>query len=105
MAEILQGTTPIVRLTLPSSVEYAYIAALEFIVKSGGTTIEKGLSDMTYDSASNRISYTFTQTETLALEANTFAYMQLRFKTMDDAVYGTKVKKVFCRDLMSEDVI
>lgn len=105
MAEILQGTTPIVRITLPDEIDYNDISVFELTVRSGTTLIKKHLSDITYQSDANRIVYQFLESETLSFEPDGIVEIQARFKITTGDVYGTRIKKILCRDLISEDVI
>lgn len=90
MNAMLQGTTP--KLTFDftnAGITVGDLDAAELTVTSKAVKITKTLSQMTVDTANNKLSYTFTEGETLQLSDTADAWYQLYVK-VDAEIYGTK---------------
>ena len=89
MKSILQGTTPTIVFNFENSgLAVADIDAAELTITSKNEKITHALSDMTVDTTNNKLSYHFTEAETLKLNAVTNAYYQL-YINIDGEIYGT----------------
>lgn len=103
MSSILQGTTPVLTITIDTNDFYVSdITALELTFKNNENTTIHGLSDVVLDSTDNTIAYQFTESETLALTPGMFLKYQLRFKFSDGAIIGTKIMKASTDELISK---
>ena len=90
MNQILQGTTPTVNFDFSDSgISVSSITAAELTFQSKATKVTHVLSELTVDSVNNKISYTLTEAETLALDFVCNAYYQL-FVDVSGVKYGTK---------------
>ena len=103
---ILQGTTPSLTITV-SADDFAVtdVTKLELVLQNGPTTLKKGLTDVTLDAEANTITYTFTQSETLALHPAARLFYQLRFGFQDGSIVGTKKASLNVADLISEEAL
>lgn len=89
MNSILQGTTPTIIFDFSDSgLTVGSLTAAELTVVSKATKLTKTLSQMTVDSANNKLSYGFTEDETLKLSFTTDAWYQLYVKVGTE-IYGT----------------
>ena len=92
MNSILQGTTPVLTFDFTNSgLSVADFDEAELTVTSKNETFTHTLSEMTV--AGNKLSYQFTEAETLTLSDVTNAYYQLYVK-IDGEIYGTR--KALC---------
>ncbi len=90
MTQLLQGTTPKITFDLSNTgFTVSQITAAELTVESREYKLTLTLSDMTTDTANNKLSYQFTEVQTLKLNDNTTAYYQLYIKVGTE-IYGTK---------------
>lgn len=87
---ILQGTTPV--LTIPfegTNLNVANFDAAELTLKSRTKVVTKTITDMTADTTNNKLSYHFTEAETLAFPYDSQVTWQL-FVRIGSEKYGTK---------------
>ena len=90
MNSILQGTTPTLSFDFADAgFTVGDIDAAELTISSLATKITHPLTDMTVDSANNKLSYSFTEAETLQLSATGDAWYQL-YVRVDSEIYGTR---------------
>lgn len=90
--KILQGTTPFLVIKIKTSdALVADITDLELTISSRtGPTLTKGFSDCPIDTEENTVSYHFTEEETLSFPPEGVIYWQIRFKTIDNEIFGTE---------------
>lgn len=94
MNNMLQGTTPTIIFNFANSgLTVSSIDAAELTIVSRNYKITKILTDMTKDTTNNKLSYHFTEAETLALNNVSNAYYQL-YVEIDGEIYGTQ--KALC---------
>lgn len=92
MESILQGTTPTLTLEFDTAdLSVANIESLELAIKQQETVTVYGLSDVIIDTEANSISFSFTDTETLAFAPDMLIFAQARFFLNDGNVVGTRV--------------
>jgi hypothetical protein len=87
---ILQGTTPV--LTIPfegTNLDVSNFDAAELTLKSRTKVVTKTLAQMSADTENNKLSYHFTEAETLAFPYDTALTWQL-FVRVGSERYGTK---------------
>jgi hypothetical protein len=104
---ILQGTTPTLTITVnPEELLLEDVTEIELTFQSGTQTpTMKSMSDLTIDTEANTLSYTFTETETLALSPSAMLIWQARFKLQSGVIVGTVKKSIKVIDLISEEVM
>lgn len=106
MSEILQGTTPTLRININTSdFLVTDVVKLEFYISNNNKKIIHGLSDMDVDSESNSISYTFSEEETIKMNPRYPLKYQLRFMFADGSIVGTKKGELTISDLESTEVM
>ena len=106
MDSILQGTTPTLTIAIdPTDFEVSNVVALEFAIKQKSNVSIYGLSDVVIDAEENTISYTFTETETLALIPDILLSVQLRFMFADGSICGNNRMNFNVNDLISTEVL
>lgn len=99
---IIQGTTPTLTINIENDIPISEAEAIELTFKNGTSTLIKGLSDVTIDE--KKISYHFTEAETLAFAPESTLYWQFRIKIGND-IYGIPVQQMKVSDLLSEEVM
>lgn len=104
MNGVLQGTTPSLVIKVPSSVPLANVINLELTLQHKEEKRLVYLDGVTVDTTANTITYTFSETETMAMEPNKPLYWQLRLKN-SDGIVGTLPEAVHVYDLLSEVII
>ena len=103
---ILQGTTPTLTITVnPDELLLSDVTEIELTFLSGTTVTQKAMADLTIDTEANKLSYTFTEAETLALSATAMLIWQARFKLTSGVIVGTVKKSIKVIDLISEEVM
>lgn len=96
-----RGTTPTLECALDVSVEGAeYFVTLE----QGETEITKTNTDCTLSEDGKTIYASLTQRETLGLDSDALAKVQVRYK-LDGKVYATNIVHVRVDDVLMEEVI
>lgn len=98
---ILQGTTPTLRLILPEDLPVSSLDEVELTFHNAGSTLVKGLADVTLDTEDNAIVYVFSESETLKLATGTSLVYQLRTR-VGSMIQGTKKQAVSIYDLISD---
>lgn len=94
MHSILQGTTPTFNFNFADSgLSVGDLTAAELTITSRAMKLTKALSAMTVDTANNKLSYAFTEEETLELDHVQDAWYQL-FVKVGSQIYGTKKKRL-----------
>ena len=94
MKAILQGTTPTIVFNFANTgLDVSDLTAAELTVTSQTYKLTKTKSQMTVDTGNNKLSYHFTEAETLALSYVSNAYYQL-YVEIDGEIYGTQ--KTLC---------
>lgn len=101
MEGILQGTTPTLRLILPEDLPVSSLDEVELTLHNAGSTLVKGLADVTLDTEDNAIVYVFSESETLKLSVGTSLVYQLRTR-VGSMIQGTKKQAVAVHDLISD---
>lgn len=90
MTSMLQGTTPTLTFDFSDSgLTVSSLTAAELTISSKTYKVTHDISEMTVDSANNKLSYQFTEAETLQLDPNCNAYYQL-YVEVSGEIYGTK---------------
>lgn len=106
MSKILQGTTPSLSILIDTDdFLVANVTALEFTILHDGTKTIYSLSDVTVDSENNSFTYTFSESETLAMNPSKPVRYQLRFKFEDGTIIGTGIMSLQVADLISEETM
>ena len=107
MNSILQGTTPVFKISInPEDLSLEDVVELELVFKQfNKDIIIKHKADCHIDTAENTISYHFTEVETLNLIPTTPLNWQLRFATSDGERVGTEIASIKVSDLISEEVM
>lgn len=106
MSEILQGTTPSLKIKINTDdFLVSDVVKLEFAICQGNSVNIKGLSDVAVDTEDNAFTYTFTEEETLALTPSSPLRYQLRFMFGDGSIVGTSKMTLRVADLFSEEVM
>lgn len=85
---IVRGTTPTIRYTF-SNVDIADIATCYLTIKQGITVIEKTLQDAT--AGDGYLDWVLSQAETLSLDENQNAEVQIRYKMTNGMVYASTI--------------
>lgn len=102
MASILQGTTPSLKIIISEEdFRVEDITQLELTFRNAGKVWKT--DSVTTDPAENSITYSFTEEETLALDATERLYYQYRFWFQDGSIIGTKKASVSVSVLLSEE--
>lgn len=103
MNAMLQGTTPKLSFDFTNAgFTVGDLDAAELTITSKAVKITKTLSQMTVDTANNKLSYGFTEDETLRLSDTSDAWYQLYVK-VDIEIYGTKKKPIdILKDIKGE---
>ena len=101
MAEIIRGTTPPVTVRFNFEADTITLLYLT-IAQSGATVIEKELDDGVVDGTD--IVFSFTQAETLLLNSNVAALLQVRFLTSDGA-FASKTLDLSVSDVLKDGAI
>ena len=104
MNGILQGTTPHLEITIPDTCPLSAVNAIELTIKHKDQVTKYGMSDVTVDTTNNKITYVFSETQTLALDPKAPVIWQLRLKT-SGGILGTAEQEIRVYDLISEDVM
>lgn len=97
-----RGTTPGVSFKLDFDTDLLFEAYIT-ISQHGNVVAEHALNACTR--TGNKIATTFTQVETLALEPQTIAEVQLRYKLIDGTAAATRIYEVDVNDILKEGVI
>lgn len=106
MSEILQGTTPSIKIKINTDdFLVSDVVKLEFAICQGKSINIKDLSDVAVDTEDNAFTYTFTEEETLALTPSSPLGYQLRFMFGDGSIVGTSKMTLRVADLISEEVM
>ncbi len=107
MNSILQGTTPSLTISIdPDDLSLSTVVELELAFQQfNQKPLLKHLEDCIIDSASNTITYNFTQEETLNFLPSSPLNWQLRFATTDGQIIGTNVAQIQISDLISSEVL
>ena len=102
---IARGTTPTIRMTC-SIIDVSSIDAAYLTVKQGSLVIEKDLQDATvvHSSSANYLEWSFTQEETLSLDAMAQVEMQVRYRANGKAYESPIVVDTVYR-ILKEGVI
>ena len=91
MQSITRGTTPKIRIGLPTGLAVSDIAELWLTLKQGSVSIDKTLEDMS-DEGEGLLSVTLSQTETLRLDENGGAVcVQVRLRTRSGEAAATEI--------------
>lgn len=100
---ILQGTTPFLVIRIkPSDALIGDIKSLELTISSRTEApLVKHLSDCEINQEENSISYHFTESETLSFPDEGAISWQLRLKTNDGEIFGTKENMIKMTKLKS----
>lgn len=99
---ILQGTTPKLEITIPEEFPVSTITEIELTFAHKDAKRMIGLAGVVVNSETNTITYSFTETETLALDPKYPLWWQLRIQ-VPAGIVGTEKKQVSVLDLMSEE--
>lgn len=106
MSSVLQGTTPSLTIQInETDFTVTDVIWLELTFQNSKTTWVKNLTDVVVNSEGNSFTYTFTETETLALSPVYMLFYQLRFGFDDGTIVGTKKASFKVEDLISEAVM
>ena len=106
MSEILQGTTPSLKIKIAlTDFHVEDVSKLELTIWNGVNQYIKGLTDVTVATADNSFTYDFTEAETLALNPNNPLGYQLRFMFSDGSIVGTEKASISVADLQSKEVM
>ena len=93
MAKILQGTTPSITFTPPTSrVDLDDVTQIEFNVIYGGENHLYYIDALTVDTESNSVSHRMTEAETFALEQGDTVTAQCRFMDENGNIVGTQAE-------------
>lgn len=80
MANIMQGTTPSITITIdPEDFLLSAVTRMELYVKNGGTLTTYTADDLTVDTEANTLTLTFSEAETAAMNPRKFLTVQGRF--------------------------
>lgn len=80
MANIMQGTTPSITITIdPDDFLLSSVTRMELYVKNGGTLTTYTADDLTVDTEANTLTLTFSEAETAAMNPRKFLTVQGRF--------------------------
>ena len=106
-ANILQGTTPTLKITVKKTdILLENVADIELAFKQWNNPILiKGLADLGIDTEENVIVYHFSEQETLNLLPRTDIEWQLRLKTIGGEVFGTVLSRFDLAELLSKEVM
>lgn len=104
MNGILQGTTPSLTITIPEEISVSSITALELAFKQMASVTLLHMADVSIDTEANTITYTFSETQTLALIPSAPLMWQLRIETAD-GIFGTPQNRINVLDLISQEAL
>ena len=96
-----RGTTPTLELALDQSLEGA---EYHVTIEQGTAQLDKTEADCTLSEDGRVIAVVLSQEETLALEPNAVASIQVRYK-LDGRAYATNIVAVRVDDVLLEEVI
>lgn len=106
MSEILQGTTPSIKIKINTDdFLVSDVVKLEFAICQENSVNIKSLSDVAVDTEDNAFTYTFTEEETLAMIPSKPLRCQLRFMFGNGEIVGTSKMTFRVSDLFSEEVM
>lgn len=106
MTEILQGTTPTLKINISTSdFLVSDVTKLELCIYHNNVKSIYGLSDVTTDTESNAFTYAFTEAETLAMNPKLPLYYQLRFMFEDGSIVGTNQQSISVAVLRSKEIM
>lgn len=101
-----RGTTPTITMTLPEEIHISEITAAAFsIAQAGEEIISKHLSDLTADATSNTLEVTLSQEDTLALDKDIVAEIQLKVKTNSESVLVSDIIRASVDRIINGEVI
>ena len=91
MSEILQGTTPSLKIKIAATDFHVEdVSKLELTIWNGVNQYIKGLSDVTMATEDNSFTYDFTEADTLALDSSKSFKWQMRCMFEDGNIVGTR---------------
>lgn len=68
-------------------------------------TYEFTVTTYTLDTVANTITFSLTQEQTLALTANAYTKVQIKFITSNNEVYATDISELTVEEILNEEVI
>lgn len=100
---MIRGTTPTIRMVLPSDVPVDAVTDAVFsVAQNEAEVITKKFSDMSKDNAANVLEVKLSQEETLKLEDHNDAEMQLKVKVGEDVFISDIIHTTVERILNNE---
>ena len=101
-----QGTTPTITMTLPEEIPVDEVTAAVFsIAQTGQEIISKNLSELTVDATSNTLAVTLSQKDTLALDKDIVAEIQIKVKTNAERVLASDIIRTPVNRIINGEVI
>ena len=101
-----RGTTPTLILEMPAEIPVKDLdEAVLSVEQRNKEVIEKRLSEMTIDEATNTMEIMLMQEETLLLQDSRIADVQLKVKLADGSVIASDVIRVPVSEILNEEVI
>lgn len=101
-----RGITSTVIFTLPETVSVSDLADARISIgQRNKVLIDHPLADMDVDAAENTLKLQLTQEETLRLDTETPAEVQLKVKFIGGTVLATPVYRTSVRSILNEEVI
>lgn len=100
---MIQGTTPTFTLTLPNDINLEQAEHVKFTIEQWGTVVSKDETDMTI--SNNVVTVRLSQKDTIYLNQETDAKIQLNWTYSDGGRAATKVKTINISENLFKDVI
>ena len=103
---MIRGTTPTITMTLPEEIPVDEVTAAVFsIAQAGQEIISKKLSELTADATSNTLAVTLLQEDTLALDKDVVAEIQIKVKTNAERVLASDIIRTSVDRIINGEVI
>ena len=103
---MIRGTTPTITMTLPEEIPVDEVTAAVFsIAQAGQEIISKNLSELTADATSNTLAVTLLQEDTLALDKDIVAEIQIKVKTNAERVLASDIIRTPVNRIINGEVI
>ena len=101
-----RGSTPTITMTLPEEIPVSGVtAAILTIAQKGKEIIRKELADFTVDATTNTLELPLSQEDTLALDKDIIAEIQLKVKDEAEHVFPSDIIRVPVDRILNEEVI
>ena len=104
--QLIRGTTPTIIITVQTDIDLTEVAEVwVYLSQQNKVKVDKELSDVTFDYENKTMTVTLSQTDTLALKADTDTLFQIRMLMNDETAFATLASKVTVKEVYKGGVI